>query len=377
MAVRMLRNSERQSYKQCRHKWWWNFHERRQSVVPALALTFGDLVHLSLAAYYKPGRKRGPSPAKTFEKLYIKREDELRATGWYDEDRDWQDAGELGVKMLEGYVERWRDKDLEYEVIASEQTFQVRVKTPPFSIAGAPAKSESFWVVGTMDGVWRHLPTGHIIFPEHKTAKAIATDGLAMDEQAGTYWTYGPKWLERQGIIKPGEKMHHIVYNYLRKAAPDPDATYNAEGLKLNLPKKDVLVEEATRRGGMAKKLAAGKCTIDELMAVLGPSALQLGEVSKSQNASFFEREPVFRDEADRRIMHERILDEFMEMRRVEAGELAVIKNPGPQHMPNCRGCLFRDPCELHETGNDYEELLAAITQPWDPYDAHNKVERR
>lgn len=374
---RLLRNSERQTFKRCRHQWEWSFGKRREPVHPSLALSFGDMIHIALAAYYIPGTTRGEHPANTFTKLYAEREEHLRATGWYEDDeeggRDWQDAGELGVRMLEGYVEEWSARDEEYEVLSSEQTFQLRLRTPAFRAAPhLKPRREFFWIVGTFDGVWRHLPSGDILFPEHKTTKAINTDAQPMDEQAGTYWTYGPKWLRTQQIIGDDESLQYILYNYLRKSAPDPDGHYDDLGRKLNKPKKDALLAEFGRMGKVPKSKL-----VDDMIEELGERAWQLGEVSKVQPAPYFDRTPAYRDRTDRERMHARILEEYMEMRMVEEGFLFAYKNPGPQHMPNCRGCPFRDPCELHETGNDWEEMYDSITQPWDPYAAHELVERR
>jgi hypothetical protein len=111
---------------------------------------------------------------------------------------------------------------------------------------------------------------------------------------------------------------------------------------------------------------------IDELGRALNLD----GSVSKKQPAKNFDRQPVFRDENDRVSMHNRVCEEAREMWMVRNGLLSPIKNPGPLYMPNCKGCPFRDPCELHESGSDWMSMLRAGYQSWDPYDAHEIVER-
>jgi hypothetical protein len=306
---------------------------------PAKALWFGDLIHRALAPYYKPGVKRGPKPAKTFTRLYDA-DDRVSAVLRNDEG-EWESLRDLGRGMLEGYVEQWDDS--EWEVIQSEQTFRLPLVVPEFvwpmdEKVSIVIPSFKITVVGTFDGVWKHRrDRKRVVFPEHKTAATINLDGLAMDDQAGMYWTYGPKWLWRQRILPAKSYPSEILYNFLRKAIRNPDHTYNEFGQKLNLD----------------------------------------GAVSKSQPAKFYERQPVYRDQADRVNLHERVCAEAREMWMARSGLLTPIKNPGPLHNPNCRGCPVREPCELHETGADWESMLDATTEPWNPYADHELAERR
>jgi hypothetical protein len=325
----LLRTSERTSFTQCRQKWWWSWVERLSPVEEVPALRFGDLVHRSLAAYYIPGRKRGPAPAATFEKLYHEQIEEHKREGFnvWSED-SWQTAGDLGVSMLERYVREYEEKDKRYQVIQSEIQFR-------FPLRRAKGKPPIGIQVGTIDGLWKDLEPVSAkrpyIFAEHKTASAITVDGLPLDEQAGTYWTYGPAYMVRAGLFKHPEQINGILYNYLRKAKPNPDKTYDADGHVLN---KD-------------------------------------GSISKSQPAPYFARELIFRDLTDRQRVHERVLQQLDEILKARAGKLAVYKVPGSWFNPNCRGCSFRDMCELHETGNDWTSLRDSLYKQWEPYSEH------
>jgi hypothetical protein len=102
----------------------------------------------------------------------------------------------------------------------------------------------------------------------------------------------------------------------------------------------------------------------------------QDGSVSKQQPAPYFERLPVYRDDVDKQRLHARVLDVARELRDARAGEYPIYKSPGPLHHPNCRGCPVREACELHETGGDFEPMLAATMVPWNPYEAHELPER-
>src|SRR4051794_9001947 len=99
----LVRTSERQAFLTCRKKWEWAYVEKLKPPSTDVKLVFGDLVHQSLAAYYKPGRKRGPHPTTTFERLCERLSDEQDTRIW--EEEKIVDLTELGVDMLDRYVE--------------------------------------------------------------------------------------------------------------------------------------------------------------------------------------------------------------------------------------------------------------------------------
>lgn len=381
MTKTLLRNSERGAFKRCRFMWHLNFNGVEgtplRSREPAKALWFGDLIHQGLAAYYKPGIKRGPHPAKTFIKLYDA--DERISAVLRDDEGEWQSMRDLGRGMLEGYVETYREKDEEWKVLASEQTFRLPLTLPEHRVED-PDTGELLLslpeieviLVGTVDGLWEHRKNKkRKAFKEFKTAASINTAALAMDDQAGFYWTYGPRWMWRQAILPKKVYPSEILYTFLRKAIPNPDNVYNEFGHKLNKPTKDDLLAAFPR-------LVDEKMGLAKMVEVIGEEkAAKAGQPSKVQPAPFFERLPVYRDSADRENLHERVVEEAREMWMARKGLLVPIKNPGPLHSPNCAFCFVREACELHESGNDWRAMLDATTEPWDPYEAHEIIERR
>ena len=321
----LVRTSERQSFLTCRQKWYWSYVERLRSPTTDPKLLFGDLVHQSLALYYKPGRKRGPHPARTFERLSEKLADETAISLWADD--EILDFTELGVGMLERYVEHWIEQDKEFRILSSEQTFQLPI---------GRLNGKRVWYVGTIDGVWEHMPSTKIRFLETKTTTAISDSALPMDEQVGAYWTYGPRWLRNKGILKSGERLDGILYNWLRKALPS-EGDYDEQGRKLN----------------------------------------KNGEVSKRQPAPFFARNNTFRGDFEAERVKQRVWQEVKDMEAARGNPELVYKNPGPSFFPNCKFCSFRDMCELHETGNDWVSMLKSETQVWDPYAEHEVYDGR
>lgn len=314
----MLRTSERGTFKRCRWKWWYEFEETLKPKTDVPPLRFGSLIHLALAAYYIPGTKRGANLVSTFQEAYEKEIEDNSAFGVKDDDV-WYEAGDLGTAMLENYLKQY-GADTEWEVLMTEQPFQQIVKNP---VTFKPW----FVYVGIIDGIWRNRLTKHIRIVDHKTTRAIVPQYLALDDQATAYWTFGLDWIYEKGILKPNEKPDGMLYNFLRKAAPD-DRPVNEHGEALN----------------------------------------QDGSVSKRQAAPFFARIPIYRDMKERENLRHRVLEEFADMAMIRRERAGYYKNPGQF---TCPGCWLFDTCELHESGHNYQEMLDFASRSWNPYAEH------
>lgn len=319
----LVRTSERTTFKECRQKWWWGYEERWSTNRERPALRFGSLIHEALEVYYKPGKRRGKHPARAFEDIYRAEIEAGHPTLWMkgDENSDNRvEALDLGVAMLEGYVATY-GKDERYEVVQPEQNFQLDIMHPKTG-------KYLFTYVSTMDAVIRDLQTGKLGLFEHKTSANLEPFGapLVLDEQASAYWTFGTLWLQATGKLKEGEDLDFMLYNFLRKTMPDTRPK-DKDGYALN----------------------------------------QNGSISKRQPPPLFKREQVMRGANERVEVYRRALNEFREMRMVREGKLAVYKNPGR----HCGYCPFRDVCEVHETGSDYQTILDNLFTKWDPYEDH------
>lgn len=321
----LIRTSERTTFTRCRQKWWWSYVEGLTPLEVAPALRFGDLVHQSLAAWYKPGAKRGRKPWLTFKKLYTAQLEEMEQFGMYTDEGEWTDAMLLGDAMLRNYVEFYGDDKL-IEVIYPEKEFQVDLADP---------QTDEYicTYVGTFDAIIRDLKTGKIGLFEHKTAKAISLAHLQLDEQAGSYWAFGTDWLRSQGILGKRESLDFILYNFLRKAKPDA-RPQDREGRYLN----------------------------------------QNGTVSKIQPAPYFVRQIVYRTDNDRRSTMLRIIEQAKEMEACRNGEMAIYKTPTRDCAWDCPFGPRSGMCELHEMGSDWEDVRDSVFTYWDPYEHHEGV---
>lgn len=316
----LLRTSERTAFKRCRWAWDVQYNEQLEPKVSTPPLRFGTLIHKAMELRYPPGTKRGPHPARTFEKLYAAELEEREAFGFRDEDGNWASALEMGVDMLEHYVEVY-GKDEEWKVIASELAF----RTPVFETA-----TTRVMYAGIIDGVWQNRSTKEIWLRDWKTTKSISPNHgkhLTLDEQPGSYWAFAPEFLVAQGILKPTQRLQGIDFVYMRKAIRDPRPT-NELGQALN---KD-------------------------------------GTVSKQQPAPYFKRIPTYRGEHEKTMLRERAIAEAKEQEMARKGKLALLKNPGQM---TCPMCPLTDVCELHEAGQDWEAMLNATFVKWEPYAEH------
>lgn len=318
----LVRTSERRDWMDCNQRWWWAYVEGLKSIDSKPALAFGDLIHQALAAYYIPGKKRGPYPVDTFLELFAEHGENL--FGFKDENLDFNEPEELGCEMLANYVEWATPLDKHLEIIAPEQAFQV-------DIFDSETDDYLCTYVGQLDAVVRDHKSKRLGFLEHKTTKAIPPPyWLPMDEQAGSYWAFAPDWLRDQGWLGPNEDMDFILYNFLKKMKKDPRPTNEL-----------------------------GQCLNGD------------GSVSKRQPGPLFHREMVYRNAEMRNAMITRVEWQVQMMKWQREGKLPVLKSPDG----DCRWkCQFKDMCHLHEMGQDWEALRDAMFVRWKPYEAHDDV---
>ena len=338
-SLPMLRTSERGAYKRCEFLWNLTYNQRLKPMSTMPALRFGALVHKSLAAWYIPGVKRGKHPAEAFDEFYaedMRKNDEI--FGSYSEDDErWVNAHEMGVAMLENYISEYGGDD-DWEVIATEYPFETLVYKPwtydPNHPPEAQATAEPwFHYVGVLDGIWRRRSDKTLWVPDHKTTGGIGpktTRYLRLDDQAGSYWSYGVRAIVEAELMRKNEKLNGMLYNFLRKALPDERASKIVGGKRVYLNNN--------------------------------------GSVSQKQPSPYFLRAPIYRDEFDRAEAMRRAEVDFQRMESLRTGEFELSKNPGPF---TCPGCPVLDACELHETGNDYQGFIDQTMEPWDPYSEH------
>lgn len=372
-----MRTSERGALLGCAQKWYWAHIEELRPNRASNPLWFGSAVHVALADWYLSGLKRGPHPAETFNN-FIDGERTMLVTN-EDEEQEYYDARELGTGMLEHYVDHY-GKDDSWDVITTEHAGKIVLPRPEMKIFGRTRPRLARWLTYhfTWDGVFRDLTDGQLYLMEHKTAAAIDTNHLPLDNQAGSYWAIASRSLAKQGIIGENEDIVGIRYNFLRKALKDT-RPQDEDGLYHNQPQKQHYIDALINFYGEdspAEEMAAWEKDLPKMtLAALKELAdaqsdlTVLGDISKSQPPAYFHREDVYRTRAERVTQIERIQNEALFSEAYRNGSLPITKRPSK----DCSWCPFRRMCELDEQGDQeaveaFKEAMFHTESPYEVY---------
>jgi hypothetical protein len=356
-----MRTSERGSLGRCAQQWAWRHIEGLEKNRAANPLWFGSAVHEALAAWYLPGFERGPHPVETFD-TFLAGERSMIVTS-EEEEIEYVDARALGIDMLTRYVEEY-GKDDSWNVIATEMKGKVILPRPEMKIFGRTRPALKRWLRYhfTWDGVYRDEADGQVKLMEHKTAASIIISHLPLDNQAGSYHAVANQALTKQGVLKNGEEIVAITYNFLRKAMAD-QRPRNANGHYTNKPVKQHYID-AIGEGLTGKETLA---RLEEIAATEG--IVVLGEVSKSQPPNYFERHEVYKTRAERETQIRRIQDEAVFSEAYRKGYLPIVKSPSR----DCSWCPFSKMCEMHESGDQeavetIKEMQYHVSSPYEVY---------
>lgn len=163
-----ISNSEIQTFKDCRRKWWLAYYRGLQAREPKLTgpLPLGSRVHNALEDYYRNGTdlleayKRLLAVDRLLFEQTFEAQDDAKV-------KKFNDEAELGRVMLEGYLE-WlaeTNADSKLDVVGVEQ----KVSWFPEEFGGRVE------LIGKLDLVVRNRATGFISAFDHKTAASFDT----------------------------------------------------------------------------------------------------------------------------------------------------------------------------------------------------------
>lgn len=373
----LVRTSERNDHAKC--PWMW---EQRwlNGLVPVREPTwavFGTAWHRAMEVYYPVGRKRG-SVLDACDMFLHSLDDLGRKIGvdindLEESEREKKEsqgktvklvpARELGPEMMRAY-HKFYEGDPDWEVIHTEQTFQIDVPDPDFP-------DEVLLVLaGTWDALMRRRSTKRFELWDHKSAKTIPSWGyLDLDNQAGTYPWVAKEVLVHKGILTKRDRIHGIWFNYAKKSPPDPRPV-NAAGESLNKPTKAQYIAALTK----TNRLSLSKYKVEELAEMARKQGVVVeGEVSATQPAKRFER--YYSPRTPRQIVSQarRVQSQGIVMNLMRDGELPIYKTPNHE----CERCAFFDMCTLEEAGDDWEFYRDEMFKHRDPYrDHHEDMER-
>lgn len=175
-----ISNSEIQSFKDCRRKWYLNYYRnlvpRRRKQTGALAL--GSRIHNALEAHYKDGED-----LLVAHEALVEHDKAIQFAEW-GEMADYTELdkeAELGRVMLEGFIDWAADEgiDSDYDIVSSEETLSM------------PMLDGRVELRGKIDMRVRRKADGVRMFRDWKTS-ANFNDFLSMaqlNEQVMTYMT--------------------------------------------------------------------------------------------------------------------------------------------------------------------------------------------
>lgn len=174
--VYTLSNSEIQTFKDCRRKWWLTYYRRLKpkQVKFTGPLALGSRVHEALDQYYSTGIPLLDAHANLVETDRLKLIEDMRDPSEIDSEAD------LGRIMLEGYLQ-WVDEegiDAELEMISTEE------------ILSMPMFDGSVELQGKIDMRVRRKIDGVRMFRDFKTVGGSFSDFAStahMNEQILTY----------------------------------------------------------------------------------------------------------------------------------------------------------------------------------------------
>jgi hypothetical protein len=351
-----------ESFVSCRRRWDFASQLRRGLERAALSppLFTGQGVHVGLDAYYKFGQDWKAS-IKTFRGWVETRAREIEKFSgplWEQEQETIDETRTLGSMMLLHYGLWAPKRDADYEIVATEQRFNVPIPVPLEEHIGTPWKvkrQRGMWhapgvgiadgrmsFAGRLDGIIRRKSDGALYVLEFKTARSLSNTAWIYRGIQGTAYVWAARVLFGD--------VRGIVYRVLRKAIPEPPATLS-NPLPDGRPKFSQAKNQKTSFQFLKWWFERHANKTD------GVDARQLFHENERLLRAFHARETADGNEYfEERLVHKTEAQMANVMRAVYyEGErmidprTAIYARGG---WSNCNICPFQDPCGLMEAGH-------------------------
>lgn len=219
-------NSELQTWKRCRRKWWLAWYRRLALRTETFvgARSVGDRVHRALQRWYVPEGAPRVDPRDALERVIVEdwtrvaelaRErnlDELQLAGLA---REFATSTNLERAMIEGYV-RWLEEtgaDAELRVIASETPLLARQELPD---------GRQVALIGKLDVRVKRVTDDVNLFVDHKTVGDLKSPAVTLPQNEQMLHYMLLEWLSSE----EGERRcDGALYNMLRRSQRTSRAT--------------------------------------------------------------------------------------------------------------------------------------------------------
>jgi hypothetical protein len=361
-GIPLLRTSERNDFKRCPWMWHQSWNRGLTSSRTPTWSWFGSAWHKGMEARYIPGTKRGSllDAIGAFEEALDGEVRRVYTEGYSIDEVDIVDGRKLGEAMMRGYYRHY-GKESEWEVIHTEQTFQIDVVDP------ADASKVLVTYAGTWDALmWNRLTKTFWVW-DHKTRKSFPArwEFYDINDQAGSYLWVAPEILRHLGVFSKKDELEGLVFNAARKAMPDTRPVNPMTGKATNKPTKDHYLEVFTAKGLNIPPRAT--------LAVLADMAETLnirvyGADSAVQPQALFHREEIWRSPEERVKQAKRVQAEAAAMAAMRRGDLPLWKTP----TEDCVRCQLFEYCSVDEQNQSEGEFFAeSAMKRRDPYRDH------
>ena len=202
-----ISNSEVQTYKDCRRKWWLSYYRRLQPKSKQMtgALALGSRIHEALDMYYSKNIPLLDAHAQLVDN------DKKILVDAYRDTYDLESEAELGRIMLEGYLQ-WVEEngiDAELEMISTEE------------IISMPLLDNSVVLQGKIDMRVRRKADGVRMFRDFKTVGGSFTDFSSMAHMNEQILTY---MMLETAQNKEGERSEGGIFTMLKKVKRSANA---------------------------------------------------------------------------------------------------------------------------------------------------------
>jgi RecB family exonuclease len=202
-----ISNSEIQTFKDCRRRWWLSYYRRLQPKTQQMtgALALGSRVHEALDMYYSKNIPLLEAHAQLVEI------DKQKLIESYRDTYDLESEAELGRIMLDGYLQ-WVEEngiDAELEMISTEEIIEM------------PLMNDSVILQGKIDMRVRRKADGVRMFRDFKTVGGSFTDFASMAHMNEQILTY---MMLETAQNKEGERSEGGIFTMLKKVKRSANA---------------------------------------------------------------------------------------------------------------------------------------------------------
>jgi len=324
--------TERSGFRKCRRSWFLQTVHRLDRQEGNVNFFLGTIYHRSLEAFYKGIKDAHIDPEgdaldayqTAYDEQIAKIQDQLGSFFSLGEST-FKEAGELGLDMLQNYLERERDEPLLDKVLAIE----FRVRVPIINANGR----RTGWLSVQADVVG--MKDGQLAVVDHKTASSYMPSAhLDIDDQL-TAEVYS--WWKHSGDFP-----EIAIYNVSLKKSPHPPRLL--KNGKLSTAKNQ------NTTGALYRKAIVdnGLSEVDYVDFLIELDA---------KDDPLFRRETTFRTPGQMANFEANLFEEFRDMRAVALHPERAYPNPTSM---NCGGCPVRVICTTMMDDGDVPAIINA-----------------